>query len=232
MKDFVTIVIPTKNEECYILNTLASLNRQIGIQDVDVIIADGGSSDRTVEILTYYQNSYKFNLHIVKGGTAASGRNKGADYIKKPYILFLDADTTIDDRATIMSAYYKILTEGNLLIACKTRSRDGGLSSIAFKLFEWCHVRMKEPFCTGVFFFTSREAFETYGKFDESVKHTEDYLLSRKYPKSRFSILNLFVTQDSRRFKKTGYIGFFIMLIKNYINRNNVEYFKKDIGYW
>ena len=231
MKDFVTIVIPTKNEEQYILSTLASLNRQVLIQDVDVIIADGGSSDRTIEILNYYQDAYNFNLHIIQGGTAASGRNKGAEYIKKPYILFLDADTTIDDKTTIMSAYYELL-EGNELVACKTRSRDRGLSRIAFKLFEWGHVRMKESFCTGVFFFTSRKAFEMYGGFDESVKHTEDYLLSRQYPRDKFAILNLFVTQDSRRFKKMGYIGFFIMLIKNYVNRNNIEYFRKDIGYW
>ena len=32
--------------------------------------------------------------------------------------------------------------------------------------------------------------------------------------------------------KKMGYFKMIKLLLNNYRNRNNIEYFKKDIGYW
>ena len=230
MKDKLTIVIPAKYEEKYIARTLQSLNKQKGIEGVDVIIADGGSTDNTLGIVYNLRESLKYDISVIVGGTAARGRNAGADFIKKEYILFLDADTTIDDPLTIKKALSKATRYK--LITCKIRSRDKGFSKIAFKVFEFFHSKMKEPFSTGVFFLTSREEFERLGGFDETLKHTEDYILSRKYDKNSFLILDAYVTQDSRRFKKMGYPRFIWMLLLNYIRRNDINHFRKDIGYW
>jgi hypothetical protein len=63
--------------------------------------------------------------------------------------------------------------------------------------------------------------------------HTEDYLLSRKYDPTKFAIItSMTATQDDRRFKKMGYLKFLWMLFTNYINRNNINHFRKDIKYW
>jgi hypothetical protein len=70
------------------------------------------------------------------------------------------------------------------------------------------------------------------GMFDESVNHSEDYLLSKQYPADKFKISNHYVGQDDRRFKKMGYMFMVVMLIKGFINKDNIDYFKKDIGYW
>lgn len=230
MKDKLTIVIPAKNEEKYITRTLLSLNEQKRIEGVDVIIADGGSTDNTLQAVYSLRESLKFDISIIEGGTAARGRNVGAKFIKKQYILFLDADTTIDSSDTIIKAVNRMSIYN--LITCKIRSRDKGFSRIAFRVFEFFHSRMKEPFSTGVFFLTNREEFERLGEFDETLKHTEDYILSRKYDKNSFFILDAYVTQDSRRFKKMGYPRFVWMLLLNYIRRNDINHFRKDIGYW
>ena len=230
MKDKLTIVIPAKNEEKYIARTLQSLNKQKGIEGVDVIVADGGSTDNTLEVIYSLRKFLSFDISVIVGGTAARGRNAGADFIKKDYILFLDADTTIDGSNTILKAVNRMSIYD--LITCKIRSRDKGFSKIAFKVFEFFHSKMKEPFSTGVFFLTSREEFERLGGFDETLKHTEDYILSRKYNKKDFFILDAYVTQDSRRFKKMGYPRFIWMLLLNYIRRNDINHFRKDIGYW
>lgn len=229
--DLLTVVIPTFNEEKYIYSTLESLDRQVGIDNVDVIIADGGSTDKTVSIINSVKDNFKYTIHIIDGGSASVGRNAGSKYIKKPFILFLDADTTIDNELTIFHAI-EYLTKSYKLVTCKIRSVDNWLSRVAFKLFEFFHSKMKESFSTGVFFMTDRNSFEEFKGFDESLSHTEDYILSRKYKKESFYILNHYVTQDSRRFKKMGYINFLLMLVRNYINRNNIEHFKKNIGYW
>jgi hypothetical protein len=63
--------------------------------------------------------------------------------------------------------------------------------------------------------------------------HTEDYLLSKKYNPEKFAVvLSSTATQDDRRFKRMGYLKFLGMMVMNYLNRNNVEYFRKDIKYW
>ena len=78
----------------------------------------------------------------------------------------------------------------------------------------------------------SRVRFLSLRGFDEEVTHSEDYLLSRKIPRNRFKIVDGYIGQDDRRFKKMGYFVFFWFLIKNYMNKNNREWFINDVGYW
>lgn len=241
LQDKLTIVIPCKNEQNYIEHTLESINNQTGIDGVDVIVADARSNDNTLKILKAYRNNptTKFNLHIINGGPVAYARNQGAKFIKRKHIIFIDADTTLPDKMTLYFTYS--LLEGTNgfpkfdLVTCNFESRSNSLmSKIAFKLFNFFRINfMKEPFAVGAYFATSRDAFIKAGKFDETVMHTEDYLLSRKYNREKFAILtSLTATQDDRRFKKMGYLKFLWMLILNYINRNNIEHFRKDIKYW
>lgn len=241
MKDKLSIVIPCKNEALYIEDTLLSLNSQIGIEDVDVIIADARSTDSTLEIVDRLVKSgiLKYRIHLIHGGRPSAGRNRGAYYIQKDYILFIDADTTLPF-ATTLYFTYSLLDGSNGfpkfdLVTCNFESRsESYISKLAFKLFNFFRIHfMKEPFAVGAYFATSREAFIKAGGFDETVMHTEDYLLSRKYDPLKFAILtSLTATQDDRRFKKMGYFRFLWMLVTNYINRNNIDHFRKDIKYW
>lgn len=77
-----------------------------------------------------------------------------------------------------------------------------------------------------------KKTFEELGGFDETLHQSEDYFLSRKIPKREFKILDCYVGQDNRRFKKMGYLGMIKMMFNNLLNRNNINHFKKDIGYW
>jgi hypothetical protein len=56
--------------------------------------------------------------------------------------------------------------------------------------------------------------------------------LSKKYDPNKFEIVDYYVGQDDRRFKKMGYVGMVKLIVKSFINRNNLEYFRKDVGYW
>ena len=74
--------------------------------------------------------------------------------------------------------------------------------------------------------------FFRHGMFDETVTQSEDFLLTRKLPMSKFVVLKDRITQDDRRFKKMGYFGFTRLVMSNYLKRNNIEHFKRDVGYW
>jgi len=231
----ITIVIPCRNEANYIEETLNSLNTQIGIDNIDVIVADARSTDGTLEILKDFRKrkTTRFKLHIINGGPVGYARNRGASFLKKQNIIFIDADVTLPNRSTIW--FTNELLDKFDLVTCNFESRSNSfLSKLAFKSFNFVRNNvMQEPFSVGGYFATKRSAFESYDGFDETVTHSEDYLLSRKYKPEKFAVItSLTATQDDRRFKKMGYFNFLRILFINYINRNNINHFRKDIKYW
>ena len=106
--------------------------------------------------------------------------------------------------------------------------------NIVLKLFNYINkiLSLKIPFAIGGYFMSRVDRVREYGGFDEEVTTSEDFLLSKKYSKDKFCISTKKYGQDDRRFKKMGYMKMVELLISNFINRNNIEYFKKDRGYW
>jgi len=89
----VTIIIPVKNEENNIERCLKAIGRlDWGKGEVEVILADGGSKDRTVFL------ARKLGAKIVenKKGTVAPGRNVAFRKVRGDLIAFTDADCLVD----------------------------------------------------------------------------------------------------------------------------------------
>ena len=95
MKNIITIVIPCKNEEAYIYETLRFISFQYEIQGVKIIIADANSTDNTIQEINRAKQDFKLNIEIIEGGPVAKARNNGAKLVKTPYIAFIDADTIL-----------------------------------------------------------------------------------------------------------------------------------------
>jgi glycosyltransferase involved in cell wall biosynthesis len=233
--NWLTIIIPCKNEEKYIYNTLESISKQVNVEinTVKIYVADANSTDKTIKKINQAKQDFNLNLEIIPGGSVSVGRNNGAKLATTPFILFMDADATLDNPMTLSYSAWHSLS-GDRLITCKLKSTSKDIMSKLF--FSSFNILQKffftKPFSTGVYFFTSRETFNELGGFDETVTQSEDYLLSRKYKRSQFHIMNMYVGQDNRRFKKMGYFGFLKFLLLNYINRNNINHFRKDFNYW
>jgi glycosyltransferase involved in cell wall biosynthesis len=234
MKNILTIIIPCKNEEGYIYRTLYKLNEQKGIRGVRVIIADGGSTDSTLTKINKFRSVYNnLNINVIKGGSVSVGRNSGAQLSSTKYVLFLDADTLVLSKDAIWESVTQMETHDFYLSTCKVKSTSSSLiSKFIFWIFNKIQKWIPETFCTGQFFLIKKDIFDLHGGFDESIHQSEDYLLSRNIPKNKFNIVNRWIGQDDRRFKKMGYFNFILLILKNYFNRNNKEYFTKDIGYW
>ena len=85
----VSVIIPTYNESNEIASTLDALFKSNPLPH-EVIVADGGSSDDTPQIIKSYNCRY---INAPKG--RASQMNMGASIADGDIIVFLHADTTL-----------------------------------------------------------------------------------------------------------------------------------------
>ncbi len=94
----ISIIIPTLNEEMTIRQCLETI---INIPAIEVIVADGGSTDKTVKIARQYRD--------VKVVSSTMGRsiqmNKGAIHANAEVLLFLHADCILP-REVILKIQY------------------------------------------------------------------------------------------------------------------------------
>ena len=233
LSDKVTIVVPCKNEETYIHHLLDSLRGQ-DIGDTRVIIADC-STDNTRQVIQ--NNSTGLNVEIIDGGPVSIAKNNGARLVTTPYILFIDADVRFFKDTVIHDAVNTMESKNLDLIGLKIKCYDRDpRAKLGFIIFNTINHAMKyfSPFAVGAFMLTRRDRFEEYSGFPENFSTSEDYFLSRKYSPRKFRIIKHHFGQDSRRFKKMGYLGMAKYLVKNFVNRNNKAYWDKldSSKYW
>ena len=233
ISDKITIVVPCKNEENYIHHLLDSLRSQ-NIGDTRIIIADC-STDRTREVIQAAKG--KLNVEIIDGGPVSLAKNNGAHLVTTPYILFIDADVRFFKDNVIQDAVNMIERKNLDLIGLNIKCYDRDLrAKIGFTAFNLINHVLKyvSPFAVGAFMLTRRDKFEQYGGFPEQFATSEDFFLSRKYSPKKFRIIRHHFGQDSRRFKKMGYMGMAKYLVKNFVNRNNKAYWDSldSSRYW
>jgi glycosyltransferase involved in cell wall biosynthesis len=230
IKNYLTIVIPCKNERLLIVETLKYLNKQKHISGTKVIISDS-SDDNTIDIV----NSFVFDnldIKIISGGTPSVARNNGFSSVETPYVLFLDSDIFLLKPTIIYECLSEIISKSYHLISIKLRCK--GKYSFVYPMFEFFRdiISFKYPFAVGGFMLFDSAKFTEVGKFDELNLFAEDFNLSLKISPKKFKIMNLTGFTPDRRFKKKGLFYMVNMAVKSMINKNNPEFFNKDHDYW
>ena len=122
----LSIIVPAYNIENYIGRCLVSLVNQTE-KDMEIIVVDDGSTDRTAEIIDEIDDFYPGRLKIVhkQNGGAARARNLAISMAKGDYIGFVDGDDYVD-----LTMYEKMLNkakeEGSDVVTCGYyRIKDG-----------------------------------------------------------------------------------------------------------
>ncbi len=190
----ISIVIPVYNEEAAINRALSALPFGKGIE---VIVVDGQSDDRTIDIVRQYP---------VKIVTSSRGRalqmNAGVSAAKGDVLLFLHADCLLEREG--LQAIEKQVSL-NFVGGCFTHKIDspkwiyrfieasGHLRAVFFKIFYGDQA-----------IFVCRDIFERIGGF-ESVPLFEDVIFSRKLCLlGKTVILDDHATVLPRRWEKDG----------------------------
>jgi len=97
MKQKISVVIPARNEEGYIKRTLFSLLNQT-FQDFEIIVVANGCTDKTEELVRKRENK-RLKLYSLTKANVSLARNFGAKMAKGELLVFLDADTLLNNDA-------------------------------------------------------------------------------------------------------------------------------------
>jgi len=202
----LSIIIPALNEEEYLPLLLESIDKQ-DFKDYEIILADAGSKDKTLEI------AKKYGCIIAPGGLPAKGRNEGAKIAKGELLFFLDADAVLPD-----NFFEKALTEFEfrkleLASFCLVPLPKSKFSSFLLNVFYNQPIVLMESALphAAMGIFCKKELFEKLGGYDEDVKLAEDHYLARraqKLFKAKLGIIKsteIFVSD--RRFKTDGWFS-------------------------
>ena len=92
----ISIVIPNYNGKDLLEKNLPKVIESISSYDgeVEVIIVDGGSTDRTKEVIRPYLTDQRIHYLYKRDRNPAEGRNNGIRISKGKYIAILDSDDT------------------------------------------------------------------------------------------------------------------------------------------
>lgn len=123
-EDFVSILIPARNEEADILNLLTSISAQ-NYRNYEVIVLDDNSTDNTFQLCQDYSAQNK-RFKVLAGKALPKdwlGKNFAchqlAQAAKGNYLIFLDADETVKD-GLINNSINRMKTSGLSLLSLFT----------------------------------------------------------------------------------------------------------------
>jgi glycosyltransferase involved in cell wall biosynthesis len=235
LKDFVTIVIPCKNEKEVVQKTLDLLNYQTDIFGVKVIVCDASNDGATKVDLTERlgYNLDKIDLYLMDGGLPAVARNNGFKLVETPYVLFMDADVFLLDPKIIKRAILRIYKKDLDLVTVKFRS-DNGKYNYVYRMFDFLQLISKwsTPFCLGGFMLVKSKTFKKLNGFDEEIKIAEDYHFSKQIKPKKFGRINNVVFTPPRRFENKGILYMVKLFLGSFFNHKNKSYFTEDKNYW
>jgi glycosyltransferase involved in cell wall biosynthesis len=224
MKKKLSIIIPCKNEEDIIINSIKSINNR---KKYNIIVSDS-STDKTVELLKKFDK----NIVIVNGGLPGFARNQGAIKCETPYILFMDAD--MDISSINLDKLIKDMEDNQIFLStCKITVNEifykfpYFIFSIAQKI-----ISKRTPFAVGGFMLFNNNEFKRLGGFNVDDVFAEDYHLSMKVNPNKFKVYSYRIKTSNRRLKNKSIFYMIRLMILCWINRNNDKFYKNDYNYW
>jgi glycosyltransferase involved in cell wall biosynthesis len=207
----ISVIIPALNEAKCLPILLRSLQKQ-DFRDFEVIVADARSTDDTVKVARSH------GARVVRGGSPAVGRNRGAAKAGGDFLFFLDADVKLP--RTFLSKAYAEMQEYFLDIAtCQMKPLSNlFLDKVLHKaanLVLLMDQHSPYPHAPGFCILISRRLFERIGGFDESVRLAEDHDLAVRAARLRkLRVLeSTWFFVNVRRLRREGRLNYAVKVI-------------------
>lgn len=192
----VSVIVPAYNAEKTVEKALRSLIDQT-FKDIEIIIIDDGSKDKTREIISSFaakDNRIKLILKDVNEGLSAA-RNSGIKIANGDYIGYLDSDDWCEkdmfeklynganDADVVVSGFYhdSLADDGSLVVQTEDRMTESASTSDKKEIVKWA-AKLDSM---RIFAFTwnklyKREFLEKTGIIFEQQTLIEDYMYNCK----------------------------------------------------
>ena len=220
----VSIIIPALQEEKEIENLLAQFTHELKCAHrCEVIVSDGGSKDRTVEIANRHEARI---VHAVAGSvqTIASGRNLGARAARGNIFIFFNADVRLSDPAGFFERMLEaIARDGVVAATCnvKVHPEEETAGDRTFHATFNAYCRFLNTIGLGMgrgeCHVVRKDAFNAVGGYNEAIAAGEDFELFLRLRKkgSIAFVRELTVTESPRRYRAFGYVRIALLWFLN-----------------
>lgn len=201
----ISIIVPVLNEEKTIRESLENLIKLNG--DKEIIVVDGGSTDKTVDIA----KEYAIVINSPKG--RARQMNIGAEIAKGEILWFIHSDSKLDENSIV--EIEKTIEKGYI----------GGCFKLYFYDLDTPFMRYvanssnrRAKYLKLIFgdqgIFTRKDIFETLGGY-RALELMEDWEFSRRIHRlGKMKVLYKEIGTSARRFKKGGQLRTLLLMHK------------------
>ena len=202
----VSIIIPTLNEEKFLPRLIESIKRQ-SFSDYEIIISDADSDDKTKEIASEKKCRLVVDTDIDHHHPSWQ-RNNGAAVAKGDILLFLDADTVLQENfleEVIKEFNLKKLSGAGFYFKFNPNKFSYRIFAFLYNFF--CFFRQYfSPISIGAGIIARKEAHDLISGFDTRLALAEDYDYCRRISsKGKFQIItSCRLLYSSRRIERDG----------------------------
>jgi len=136
----ISVVIPVKNAGSDFDLLLSILREQKGIKDIEIIVVDSGSSDKTMEIAN------KYGARIIEIAAEefshSHARNIGAEHASNNYIFFTVQDALPPSRLFLYELFGVLQNNDIVAVSCAEFPRED--ADLFYCVLLWNHYRFLE----------------------------------------------------------------------------------------
>ncbi|PVE21373.1 hypothetical protein DC522_26885 [Microvirga sp. KLBC 81] len=234
----ISIVLPTRNRRDYVTNAIRSVLAQT-YSNWELIVVDDGSTDGTFDMLAAEYSDARIKLIREEPKGVSAARNTALRNAQGSYIAYIDSDNVWKPEFLAFALTHLVRTKADLCYAGLEIIGDTGLLGSRLKDFDYDELS-RENFIDLNIIMHTRDLYDTYGGFDESLQRMVDWDLLLRYTKTSKVVSAPFIGAEydntgrsDRITKKEGLFWKYVILNKNMLDwdalRKEVETRSSDV---